>query len=406
MRQKFLLFVFLSMVCAAAHAFIPNFEGAVNDHRRGDFASALKRFKPLAASGDAASQYYMGLMLANGQGVPRDEAQAAQWYAQAAQQGYAKAQNNLGQMYYHGLGVSRDPVQARDWFQKAALRQLAAAQRNLGDTYLSVDPRDQRKAVFWLRKAAAQGNDMDQFALALVYANERAVEDPVKSAYWMRKAAHQGVAAAQTYLGRYYRYGRGVAQNSASSIYWFEQAANQGDREAPYDIAQMYEQGKVIARDPVASVLWYCKAARLENGNAIYNLTNGGQAGIDCLKEVAGQGQAVAQEELGRWHENAIGDVHDYPAAAYWLRKAAEQGAGGAMTRLGDLYALGNGVPQDPVIAQMLYLLARPRTSGTHSSRIREPLSESQKNTANALANAWQEGTPLPTATEGAPLSK
>jgi len=43
---------------------------------RGDNATALRLLRPLADRGDAAAQYYLGLMYANGKGVPRDYAAA------------------------------------------------------------------------------------------------------------------------------------------------------------------------------------------------------------------------------------------------------------------------------------------------------------------------------------------
>ena len=53
----------------------------------------------LADQGDAFAQYDLGVMYANGQGVPQDYAQAVAWYRKAADQGNAAAQTNLGVMY-------------------------------------------------------------------------------------------------------------------------------------------------------------------------------------------------------------------------------------------------------------------------------------------------------------------
>jgi Sel1 repeat len=44
-------------------------------------------------------------MYDNGQGVPRNDAQAIKWYRKAAEQGDAVAQFNLGVMYAKGEGV-------------------------------------------------------------------------------------------------------------------------------------------------------------------------------------------------------------------------------------------------------------------------------------------------------------
>ena len=59
-------------------------------------------------------------MYANGEGVPRDDAEAVQWYRLAAEQGIASAQFNLGVMYANGEGVPQDYVSAHMWLNLAA----------------------------------------------------------------------------------------------------------------------------------------------------------------------------------------------------------------------------------------------------------------------------------------------
>jgi TPR repeat protein len=86
----------------------------------GDFATALREWTPLAKQGDADAQFNLGLMYANGQGVPQDYKTAVKWYRLAAEQGFADAQYNLGLMYYNGQGVPQDYVRAHMWYNIAA----------------------------------------------------------------------------------------------------------------------------------------------------------------------------------------------------------------------------------------------------------------------------------------------
>jgi TPR repeat protein len=51
-------------------------DDAVVAANRGDNATALRLLRPLAERGDAAAQYCLGLMYANGKGVSRDYAAA------------------------------------------------------------------------------------------------------------------------------------------------------------------------------------------------------------------------------------------------------------------------------------------------------------------------------------------
>ncbi len=98
---------------------------------RGDYATALKEFRPLAEQGHAAAQNSLGVMYEYGDGVPKDYAEAIKWYRIAAEQSYVAAQNNLGVMYQYGMGVQQDYVEAVKWFRRAADQGLATAQRNL-----------------------------------------------------------------------------------------------------------------------------------------------------------------------------------------------------------------------------------------------------------------------------------
>ncbi len=95
-------------------------EDATAANKRGDYATALKTFQSLAAQGNAEAQTNLGMLYANGQGVPQDYSQARQWYEKAAAQGHALAQNNLAEMYYAGLGVPQDDVRAYMWVNLAA----------------------------------------------------------------------------------------------------------------------------------------------------------------------------------------------------------------------------------------------------------------------------------------------
>ncbi len=96
------------------------FDEGVAAYNRGDFATAIREWRPLAEQGNAKAQYNLGFMYRNGQGVPQDDAEAVKWYRKAAEQGNAKAQNDLGFMYSKGKGVPQDYVQAHMWYNLAA----------------------------------------------------------------------------------------------------------------------------------------------------------------------------------------------------------------------------------------------------------------------------------------------
>ena len=68
-----------------------------------------------AKHGNSRAQYNLGLMYANGIGVPKNYELAADWFRNAAEQGYAKAQYCLSVMYYKGHGVPCCDKDAYAW---------------------------------------------------------------------------------------------------------------------------------------------------------------------------------------------------------------------------------------------------------------------------------------------------
>ena len=85
-----------------------------------------------AKQGDAVAQNNLGLMYANGDGVPENDAEAVKWFRKAADQGYASAQYNLGLMYAMAKVCQRMMLRLVKWYRKAADQGYAKAQFNLG----------------------------------------------------------------------------------------------------------------------------------------------------------------------------------------------------------------------------------------------------------------------------------
>jgi len=89
--------------------------GYLTDDQRvrlpGDVRRILDEWEQAAAQGETWAQNNLGVMYADGRGVPQDDAQAVAWYRKAAARGYARAQHNLGVMYADGRGVPQDDAQ-------------------------------------------------------------------------------------------------------------------------------------------------------------------------------------------------------------------------------------------------------------------------------------------------------
>ena len=152
-----------------------DYQKGVAAYHRGDYATALRTWRPLALRGVASAQYNLGLIHAKGRGVPQDNTKAVKWYRRAAEQGLASAQNNLGFMYEKGRGVPQDYAKAVKWLRMAANQGDADAQFNLGAMYFLGRgvAKDHVAAEIWYRKAAVLGHANARYHLNFMHRKVR-----------------------------------------------------------------------------------------------------------------------------------------------------------------------------------------------------------------------------------------
>jgi len=163
-RMKRLLPILLTLVVLLfnpTEGWSADFRKGLDAAQRGDYATALREWKPLAEQGDASAQLNLGVMYHNGKGVPKDDREAVKWFRLAAEQGNAPAQSLLGLMYDEEEGVPKDDKEAVKWYRLAAEQGLADAQFNLGFMYGKGEgvPKDYVEAYKWGNLAAANGNE-------------------------------------------------------------------------------------------------------------------------------------------------------------------------------------------------------------------------------------------------------
>ena len=188
---------FWLLMCSFAA--VSGYQEGAQAYAQGDYDTAMRELRPLAEQGNADAQSKLGVMYAEGRGVPEDDKEAARWFRKAAEQGYAKAQHNLGFMYNNGRGVPEDYKEAARWFRMAAEQGDAKAQSNLGWMYAEGRgvPEDYKEAARWYRMAAEQGDAEAQYNLGLMYASGLGVpEDYVLAYMWWNLAAASGVKDA------------------------------------------------------------------------------------------------------------------------------------------------------------------------------------------------------------------
>jgi uncharacterized protein len=131
-----------------------------------DEAQARKLFERAAAAGNPRGATNLAA-LSDGGGAPSDPAQARAMLARAAETNSAEAQYQLGLMMADGVGGPQDDVGARALFEKAAVQNHAGALERMGAFAQSGrgGPKDTTAAKAYYEKAAALGNEEAKAAL-------------------------------------------------------------------------------------------------------------------------------------------------------------------------------------------------------------------------------------------------
>ncbi len=153
----------------------------------------------------------------------------------------------------------------------------------------------------------------------------------------------------------------------ATALRIFRQLADQGDADAQNNLGVMYDKGQGVTQDYAVAAGWYRKAAD--------------------------QGSALAQTNLGLMYSKGQSVAQDYAATVRWYRKAADQGYAYAQYNLGFMYEKGHGVTQDNVQAHMWYSLAAARGNKIARNKrdlLAKKMTPAQIAEAQRLAREWK----------------
>lgn len=138
-------------------------KAGVDAWSQGDYAKALKIWRPLAESGDADAQFNIAQAYKFGRGVPQDMTAAIDYYRKAAAQGHAQAEDNAGLLLYQQGRQS----EAIPYLDRSAERGESRAQYLVGISLFNGDlvARDWVRAYAMMNRASAAG--VEQAAKAL-----------------------------------------------------------------------------------------------------------------------------------------------------------------------------------------------------------------------------------------------
>jgi TPR repeat protein len=167
----------------------------------------------------------------------------------------------LGVSYLGGDGVARNFKKALFWIQRAAQQGDAKAQWNLGALYISGGDglkQDLKNAFAWCQKSADQGFIPALATLGVLYAR---LKNPELAIHCWSKAADQGDPEAQYNLAMMYLKGEGTERESGRAFEWLLKAAVQDVVQAQSRLGLMYATGEGVAVDPIEAHKWFIIAS-------------------------------------------------------------------------------------------------------------------------------------------------
>jgi len=164
---------------------------------------AIGAYRKAADKGSTSAMVELGVLLATGSGVPKDEAQARKLFERAAEAGNARGVSNLAALP-HG-GAPSDPVKARALLSRTA-ETSAEAQYQLG-----------------LMTAEGIGGPQDDVTARALF----------------EKAAAQGHPGALERMGAFAQSGRGGPQDSSAAKAYYEKAVALGNEDAKAELKRL-----------------------------------------------------------------------------------------------------------------------------------------------------------------------
>ena len=204
---------------------------------------------------------------ATGKREPGENTKAVTSLEYAAEQGMTAAMWQLGRMYARGDGVPRSDLRAFDYFSRIAdthaedspnmpqARFVANAFVQLGHYYLTGIPNsdvkvDQERAREMYTYAASYFGDADaQYSLARLYLDGVGMpRDPRQAVRWLSLAANKGQARAQAVLGNVLFKGEAGPRQAALGLMWLTLARDNATPEDSW-VADMHEAAFKQATD-------------------------------------------------------------------------------------------------------------------------------------------------------------
>ena len=376
-----------------------------------DYEQAFEYLKSAADSNNVYAAYNLGNMYYNGEGMEIDKKQAFQYYQKAIdkakkgkenpyayykvasmyEQGEVAAKNEakaheyygyaygifksfekdtpdsnteykLGKMLLDGKGVEKDLEKAEQYLEMSAKNGNIYAQCEYAKILLSKgDAENAKKAIGMLRKSALKNNEVAQYILGKVYAEDERFHNESQAVRFLSMAAKNN-KFAEYKLGKIYNNQNSKYYNQEKAIQCFEGSAQKGNEYADYHLGKIYSDEKSQYHDMEKAIFHLEKAGAVENKFAKYKLGSiyakkdskyyNPEKAVINLTNIADEGNVFAQYKLGKLYMDNETKIYDPEKGIHYLEMASEQGNEYADISLGFVYLTGNGVPANKIQAK------------------------------------------------------
>ena len=208
-------------------------QAALESYRAGNPASSVEALKYAAAGGKSLAQWKLGKMYADGDGVPRDDYKAFQ--------------------YFQAIVDSYDEDTA-NWREKSVVASAFVAVgvfelNGIPGSRLHPDPDDAMRMFLY---AATNFSDSNaQYNLARLYMDGVAglAKDNRQAARWLNLAAEKGHVKSQALLGHLLFAGDGMQRQHARGLMWLTLAREGANGKAQDWVNALYDQDMKAASD-------------------------------------------------------------------------------------------------------------------------------------------------------------
>ena len=274
LRSSCLAIVSCLWVSLPLSAFAGPFEDGVIAYNTKDYGQALEHWRVSADVGHGESQFNLGYMFENGQGVEISLEHAVFWYAKAVQNGYADAKTRLNSLNsdvlvgvpktgdVEGTTPEHEPERitpmpkAQEWM---SLEEWVSQTDDINETVNT----NTAEPIFDVQAKNIE-KPISKEELARMYLTGTGVEKSNERAINLyEEAANNGSLSAQNQLAVLFTYGMyGVEKSQQKSAHWYAMAAAQGDASAMYTTGVNYHEGRGVEPSTQIAAGWFEKAAQ------------------------------------------------------------------------------------------------------------------------------------------------